>query len=106
MFGQVAPARLPMSQKMMMPTCSSARNLRKPMAADRMALTITPARIRLVELRLRSPLARKSTTARVATPPAKANTGTDTPTGSIRPKICRTITSEAPKAAPVLIPRV
>jgi len=76
------------------------------MAADKMAATMTPARIRLVEESRWSPEARNRTTARVPIPPPKAKTGMVTPEGRARPKICKTITREAPKAAPVEIPRV
>ncbi len=98
--------REPMSQKMMMLTCSSARNLRKPMAAERMAATITPERIRLDEESRWSPAAKVSTATRAAILPAKAKSGTEKLCGRVKPITCRTMANEAPKAAPDETPRV
>ena len=46
---QVLEAKLPMSQKMMTETWSLARNLRKLIPADKIAATMIPDRIRLLE---------------------------------------------------------
>jgi len=50
-LSHVLEAKLPISQKMMTDTCSLAMNFKKLIPAERMAATITPDKIRLLEER-------------------------------------------------------
>jgi len=74
---QVLEAKLPINQKMMMETCSSAMYLRKLIPADKMAATIIPDSIKLLEDI--SPLKeeRDITATRVPTAPQNAKIGTE-----------------------------
>jgi len=100
---QVLEAKLPINQKMMMPTSSPAIYLMKLTPADRMAATMMPERIRLAEDR--SPLLAVSqiTTINVPTAPANANNGSDQ--ALITARFIHNAMA-APKAAPDETPRV
>ena len=74
---QVREAKLPISQKIMTPTCSSARYFRKLIPADRIAATIMPDRTRLVDDNPPLPDARKTTSNNVPAAPTNAKSGTE-----------------------------
>lgn len=103
---QVLEAKLPMSQKIITATCSSAVYLRKLIPAERMAPTIMPERIRVLEEREAEEFfpvyERYITKSRVRQAPAKANSGTET---IAAPRLKR-IAIQAPKAAPAETPSV
>ena len=81
-LAQVLEAKLPMSQKIITDTCSLAMNFKKLIPAERIAATMIPDRIRLLEVRLLELCLdepdRKITKNRVAQAPTKANRGTET----------------------------
>ncbi len=90
----------------MMPTCSLAKYLIKPIPADNIEETITPARMRVLEERRSSGEAREKTMARVDIAPINAKRGTEIQKGMEMPKIVNINAIEAPKAAPEEMPRV
>lgn len=100
------PTRLPISQKIMTPTCSLAKYLIKPIPADKIAETMTPARIKVLDESLSSGAASEKTMARVAIAPKKAKSGIENQKGNDMPKIVKMNAREAPKAAPEEIPSV
>ena len=100
---QVRETKLPINQKMITATCSSARYLMKLSPAARIAATMMPERIRLLDEIPPPAEERKTTIARVATAPIKAKTGTaETPIRATS----KSRATAAPKAAPADTPRV
>ncbi len=102
----VFEAKLPMSQKIITETCSLAINFKKLMPADRIAPTIIPDKIRLLDdnpaIGFFEEKDKNITTNKVAQAPIKANMGTET---YAAPKFNK-IAIHAPKAAPAETPRV
>ena len=102
----VFDAKLPISQKIITETCSSAIYFKKLMPADKIAAIIIPDKIRLFEEKFKPALleepARKITRIRVEIAPTNANKGIETK------KVPRfnKIAMHAPKAAPAETPRV
>src|SRR5210317_1413094 len=74
---QVFEPKLPINQKMMTATCSSATYFKKLMPADKMAATIMPDRIRLFEESPPLEDERYTTNNNVTAAPTKANNGTE-----------------------------
>lgn len=104
----VFETKLPISQKMIIETCSSATYFKKLIPADKMAATIIPERIRLFEEK--PPLAdeRYTTKNRVPIAPMKAKAGTEQAPRKILSKrtILKKNARQAPKAAPADTPSV
>lgn len=102
----VLDAKLPMSQKIIMETCSSAVYFKKLIPAERMAPTMIPDNIRLLEESFPKgffPEEEKYITKkRVKHAPVKAKSGTET---IAMPKF-KKIAMQAPNAAPAEIPKV
>jgi hypothetical protein len=99
----VLDAKLPISQKIMIETCSSAIYFKKLMPADRIAATMIPDRIRLLEEYPPPDDERYRTNIRVLMAPTNASRGTD----QVLIKLMLSkMASEAPKAAPADTPRV
>ncbi len=100
---QVLDPKLPINQKMITATCSSAIYFKKLMPADNMAATMIPERIKLVEETPPPEADRYMTKNKVVTAPIKAKSGTEAvPMNPIFNKMAK----EAPKAAPAETPRV
>jgi len=74
---QILEPKLPISQKIIIETCSSATYLIKLIPADKIAATIKPDNIKLVEDILPLEDDRTSTAPRVVTPPINAKKGTE-----------------------------
>jgi hypothetical protein len=99
----VLDAKLPISQKIIIATCSSARYFKKLMPAERIAPTMTPERIsvwaEIWPLKVESLITIK----RVTMAPINAKSGVEKRPSS---EMFARSASEAPKAAPLEIPRV
>jgi hypothetical protein len=96
--------KLPINQKIIIETCSSAKYFTKLMPADKTAATIIPANMRLTGDIRPSEVDRNITAKRVETAPIKANKGTEyTPK---KAAMSKSSTREAPKAAPADTPSV
>ena len=100
---QVFDPKLPINQKMMTATCSSATYFRKLIPADKIAATMMPERIRLFEESPPLEDERYITNNNVTVAPTNANKGTEY--DHIIPKLNK-IASYAPKAAPADTPSV
>ena len=102
----VFDAKLPMSQKMITETCSSAMYFKKLIPADKIAAIIIPDKIKLFEEKFEPVLLeepeRKITRIRVEMAPTNANKGIETKNAPRFNKIAM----HAPNAAPAETPRV